>query len=334
MGDLKVGLTGLGRIGRIHLQNLVQQISNVEVVAVSDIVESAEQVAKQYDIPFHTDFSRVLDHPTVEAVVICSPTETHHPFIAQAARAGKHIFCEKPLEVTAQRIREIEQVVTDANVKLQVGFNRRFDPGFARIHERTRKDIGTLQLINITSRDPAPPPLTYLQGSGGLFMDMTIHDFDMARFIAGAEVIEVYAHGSAMLHPDIQRIGDVDTAVVILKFDNGATAIINNSRSSSYGYDQRVEVFGSNGMAQLANHHEDRHQFYDRDGGHRPRALDFFLERYKDAYRIELQQFVDAIRQGHAVPVGTRAAFEATRIALAAQTSRIENRPVQMSEIN
>ena len=254
-GELKVGLIGAGRIGRVHAENLVYRIPEAELIAVSDIfVDAAERLAAEFGVTAHQDHRRILEDERVDAVLICSSTDTHAQFIEDAAKAGKQIFCEKPIALDLGKIDRALATVDQAGVKLQVGFNRRFDPSFRRVQEIVAAgEIGEPQILRITSRDPAPPPIEYVQVSGGIFLDMTIHDFDMARFLMGREVESVYAAGEVLIDPAIGQAGDVDTAVITLHFENGALGVIDNSRQALYGYDQRVEVFGSGGLVTADN---------------------------------------------------------------------------------
>lgn len=334
MKHIKVGVIGLGRIGKIHLKNLLQ-IAGVEVLTATDPSREAQAFAINLGVAsVGADYSLIWDHPDIEAVVICSPTDTHFDCIQKAAAAGKHIFCEKPLDMTVQAIQEIQAIVAKAGVKLQVGFNRRFDVHFARVRDMVKQGhIGDPHILKITSRDPGPPPISYIERSGGLFLDMTIHDFDMARFIVGSEVTEVYAKGAVRVDPAIGEAGDIDTAIVTLTFENGTIATIDNSRKATYGYDQRLEIFGSKGMTHIENQWPDSHTLYNEKGMHKPRLLDFFLERYKDAYMREMQAFVKAIQKGETVPVDSQDALMATLIGLAAWQSVRENRPVKLEEI-
>ena len=261
---LNLGLIGAGRIGRVHAESLTRRIGNVHLRAVTDLfTEAAQTCAKDFQIPHvYTDHRAILDDPQIDAVVICSATETHTQFIVDAAQAGKHIFCEKPIALDLAKIDAALAAVEKAGVKLQIGFNRRFDANFRHLHEIVQSGgIGQVQLLQITSRDPAPPPISYIKGSGGIFLDMTIHDFDMARYLVGDEVEEVYAMGGVMVEPAIGQAGDIDTAVITLRFKGGAIGIINNSRQAVYGYDQRAEVFGSKGAVEAGNNlpHNTRH---------------------------------------------------------------------------
>src|SRR5512136_2583551 len=253
---LRVGVIGTGRIGVLHARNLAGKIPGVRLEAVSDVVAAAaEKCAAELGVATATtDHRRILDRKDIDAVVICSSTDTHSRLIGEAAEAGKHIFCEKPIDFDLKRIDEALAKVKKAGVKLQVGFNRRFDPSFQRVHDLVASGgVGTPHLLRITSRDPSPPPIAYVKVSGGIFLDMTIHDFDMARYLVGREVTELYAAGGVLVDPEIGRAGDIDTAVVTLRFEGGAIGTIDNSRRSVFGYDQRVEVFGSGGMAEAGN---------------------------------------------------------------------------------
>ena len=252
MDKVRIGIIGVGRIGSLHAKSIQSNITNGEVTAISDImIQTAEKAAHENGIPVYTtDYQTLLKDPEIDAVLICSPTNTHADIAMEAAKAGKHIFCEKPVDLSIEKILEAKAVVQKCGVKMQIGFNRRFDHNHKRIRDLSLAGaLGDIHVVRITSRDPAPPPISYIKVSGGLFTDMTIHDFDMARFQTGSEVYEVYAHGAVLVDQAIGEAGDVDTAVIVLKFENGAMAIIDNSRKAVYGYDQRVEVFGSKGMA-------------------------------------------------------------------------------------
>jgi len=334
MEKLKVGIIGLGRIGKIHVSNLVAQ-EDAKVVMASDPDPTARAFAEGLGIAqVVNDFDPIFSNPEIQAVVICSPTDTHFECIQKAAEAGQHIFCEKPLDMTVEAIEEIIKIVSTANVKLQVGFNRRFDVHFARIRSLVvAGEVGETHILKITSRDPGPPPISYIKRSGGLFLDMTIHDFDMARFIVGSEVKEVFAYGRVRIDPAIGEADDVDTAIVNLTFEDGTIATIDNSRKATYGYDQRLEIFGSKGMAHIGNQQADSHTIYNAAGIHQPVLLDFFLERYAEAYRRELKDFVSAILGAKPVPVDAHDALMATKIGMAAWRSVREHRPVALSEI-
>ena len=336
MKKIKLGVIGAGRIGKVHIATLVQNVPQAEVVAVADVnLKSADEVAKSFGI--NTVFSNYLDvinHPDVEAVVICSPTDTHAKYIVECAKAGKHIFCEKPVDLSLEVIQGALDAVKKSGVKLMVGFNRRFDPNFLKIKQLVVDGkIGEPHILKITSRDPAPPPAEYSAVSGGMFMDMTIHDFDMARYIAGSEVTEVYTKAAVLVDPAIGKAGDVDTAVITLSFANGAIGVIDNSRKAVYGYDQRVEIFGSKGMAGADNNYPENHRYFASDGVHSSLPLNFFMDRYLEAYANEMKIFCDAVINDLKLPVSGFDGLMSVAIALAAKKSHLENRPVKLSEI-
>jgi myo-inositol 2-dehydrogenase/D-chiro-inositol 1-dehydrogenase len=253
---LNVGIIGAGRIGKVHAEGLAFRLPEARILAIADVNrEAAQAVAARCGIPSVTGSSQeIFANPEIEAVLICSSTDTHAGLIVQAARAGKHIFCEKPISHRLGEIHRALEAVERAGVKLQIGFNRRFDANFARVRQAVVSgEIGTPRLIHIVSRDPAPPPLAYIRLSGGMFLDMTIHDFDMARFLIGNEVEEVYTSGGVMVDPEIGAAGDLDTALIVLRFKNGVIGTIDNSRQAAYGYDQRVEILGSRGSIGTQN---------------------------------------------------------------------------------
>ena len=335
MNNVKVGIVGLGRIGTVHLKNLSNQIDNIEVVAVVTPSEEAQQYAKEKHIPIVTDkFEEIANNDEIDAVFICSPSPTHAEYILQATQAGKAVFCEKPLDLSIEKIEEILAEVNKSKQPLMVAFNQRFDPNFAKIKETIEEGrLGKLRMVKITSRDPTPPPAHYVKSSGGLFLDMTIHDFDMARFIVGSEVKEVYAKGHCLIDPAIGEAGDIDTGIVVLTFENNVTAIIENSREACYGYDQRLEVFGDKGMAQANHKQKDQVQILDTHGVHAARPLDFFMDRYFESYLNEANAFIEALHENKEMPVKGEDGLKATKIALAANLSMKENRPVLLSEI-
>ncbi|HPE76461.1 MAG TPA: inositol 2-dehydrogenase [Draconibacterium sp.] len=335
MKKIKVAVAGLGRIGKIHLKNLCRNFSEIEVIAVMDVFNESKLIADEFNIPvFVKDFDELLAVPGVDAVVICSPTDTHADYVVKAAKAGKQIFCEKPLDLSLDRVKEVLQIVEECGVKLMLGFNRRFDPEFKKIRQLVVNDaIGDPQIIKITSRDPGPPPVSYIKVSGGMFLDMTIHDFDMARYISGKQVKEVYAKGAVMVDPEIGKAGDIDTAIITLTFKDGTMAVIDNCRKAVYGYDQRLEVFGSKGMAQAENNFPNNHKLYTATGISGDLPLHFFLERYDASYNQEIREFIDALVSGGKMPVDGEDGLLSIAIGLAAKKSVQENRPVSLSEI-
>ena len=335
MEKLRAGIIGMGRIGSIHAENLLSR-PDAELCAICDplLAPEAESWAARRGVrKIGKDAGEIIRDPEIDAVLICSPTDTHAELIGQAAAAGKHIFCEKPVSLDVRKTARAVGKAKEAGVKLQIGFNRRFDRNFSRIRELVREGtVGTPHLVKITSRDPAPPPEAYIASSGGLFIDMMIHDFDLARFLTGGEVTEVYAQGAVLVDPVFARYGDVDTAVVTLKFDSGAIGVIDNSRSAVYGYDQRVEVFGSRGSAAAANEYPNTVEVSTAGGVSRDKPLHFFLERYREAYREELDRFVRSILRGEPVAVDGEDGLKAELIALAAKLSHQTGRPVRTDE--
>jgi myo-inositol 2-dehydrogenase/D-chiro-inositol 1-dehydrogenase len=334
---VNLAVIGAGRIGRLHASHLAHRIAGARLVALADVRrQAAEQCAADLGVSkVFQDYRKVLDDPEVQAVVICSSTDTHARIISEAASAGKQIFCEKPIAQDLRQIDDALESVAEAGVKLQIGFNRRFDPNFRRIWELIREGkIGEPHLLRITSRDPAPPPMEYLRVSGGIFLDMMIHDFDMARYIVGQEVQELYAAGGVRIDPEIGKAGDVDTAVVTLKFSGGCFGTIDNSRKAVYGYDQRLEVFGSKGMADTENNTPNRARLITEEGFREDLPLYFFMERYTESYLNEMNAFIRCIRE-NADPLVTGADARAPVVmGKAAGLSLEQNRPVALSEVS
>ncbi len=335
MTKIKFAVAGLGRIGKIHLENLLQ-MSRVKIVAVMDTMEESKQYARDKGISNVTStYEAMLASTDIDVVVICSPTDTHADYVEMAAKAGKHIFCEKPLDLSLDRVVEVLDVVKDTNIKLMIGFNRRFDKEFKKIKALVSEGaIGEHHLVKITSRDPGAPPVSYIEKSGGLFLDMTIHDFDMARFIVGKEVVEVYAKGAVLVDPAIGEAGDIDTAVITLTYADGTMAIIDNSREAAYGYDQRVEVFGSKGMVKTENNLHDSHQLFTSQGSQGSLPLHFFLERYAEAYKNEMSDYIKSLENGGEIPATGNDGLQSLKIGLAAIKSLKENRPIKLSDID
>lgn len=321
---LKIGIIGAGRIGKLHANNLVNRVPDAELVAVSDVyAPAAKELAEKLNIPkWYDDYRRILEDRDIDAVFICSSTDTHSPISIEAARAGKHIFCEKPIDHDLDKIKVVLEEVERAGVKYQVGFNRRFDRNFKHVHEVVQSGgIGDVQIVKVTSRDPEAPPLSYVKVSGGIFVDMTIHDFDMVRYLSGSEVTEVSAVGACLVNPEIGAAGDVDTCIITLRFANGALGVIDNSRQAVYGYDQRIEVFGSKGCITADNETPNNTTLYTADGVTKEKPLWFFLERYNDAFIAEENAFVDACLNDHPTAVGAFDGLQPVRIAIAAKES-------------
>ena len=333
---ISLGVIGAGRIGRLHAENLTYRIPEATVLAVSDIrLEAAKECAAALGIPEAVeDYRAVLDNADIDAVAICSSTDTHARIIAAAAEAGKNIFCEKPVALDLGLIDQALERVAACGVKLQIGFNRRFDPNFLRIRELVSAGrIGKPHLLRITSRDPSPPPIDYIKISGGIFLDMMIHDFDMARFLVGAEVEEVYAMGGVNIDPAIGEAGDIDTALVTLRFENGVLGSIDNSRQAVYGYDQRVEVFGALGMVTTENNTPNRTRLSTAEAVMEELPLHFFVERHTEAYINEMKAFVACLAEDRDPPVSGADGRAPVVMGLAADLSYREKRPVRLEEI-
>ncbi len=321
---LRIGIIGAGRIGKLHANNLVSRVKDAELVAVSDVYEPAAKdlVEKLGIANYYSDYHKILEDPTIEAVFICSSTDTHSPISIEAARAGKHIFCEKPIDHDLDKIKVVLEEVKKAGVKYQVGFNRRFDRNFSHVHDVVKNGgIGDVQIVKVTSRDPEAPPLSYVKVSGGIFVDMTIHDFDMVRYLSGSEVTEVSAFGACLVNPEIAAAGDVDTCIITLRFANGALGVIDNSRQAVYGYDQRIEVFGSKGCITADNETPNNTTYYTADGVMKEKPLWFFLERYNDAFIAEENAFVEACLNNTDTAVGAFDGLQPVLIAIAAKES-------------
>ncbi|MCD4837551.1 inositol 2-dehydrogenase [Neobacillus sedimentimangrovi] len=332
---LTVGIIGAGRIGKLHVDHL-RVIPQIRVKSVSDVeIRHLEEWAKEKQIEvLTTDYHDLLKDPEIKAVFICSPTNTHATIIKEAALAGKHIFCEKPVSFSVEETEEALKVVEKAGVKLQVGFNRRFDPNFRKIRELVQDGtIGKPHILRITSRDPEPPSIEYVQSSGGLFMDMAIHDFDMARYIMDSEVVEVFANGAVLVDPAIGEAGDIDTAIVTLKFANGALGVIDNSRQAVYGYDQRLEIFGDKGAAQADNKRANQVEVSTAEHVSKEKPLYFFLERYTQAYIDEVKEFVAAILENKPIVCSGFDGLQAERIARAAKKSLETGVPVKLEQV-
>jgi myo-inositol 2-dehydrogenase/D-chiro-inositol 1-dehydrogenase len=333
---VNVAVIGAGRIGRVHAENLAYRVPNAHLAGIADVVlPAAQRLAVDLHVARATaDYHELLRDPAVNAVVICSSTDTHAQIMEECAAAGKHIFCEKPIALDLARIDAALAAVRKGGVKLQVGFNRRYDPTFRRARDLVATGaIGEPHLLRITSRDPAPPPIDYIKKSGGIFLDMTIHDFDIARFVMGSEVEEIFCAANVLVDPAIGEAGDMDTAVITLRFANGALGVIDNSRQAAYGYDQRVEVFGSKGVAMSSNKTPDLITHSDDTGVHSALPLHFFVERYAEAYALEMSEFVQCIATDTAPSVSGADARIPVVMGLAAGISCRENRPVRLSEV-
>ena len=330
---LRFGLLGAGRIGKVHAKAITGH-SGAKLVAVADAMAPAAQaIADQYGCDVRT-VEAILAAKDIDAVVICTPTDTHADLIEKFAKAGKAIFCEKPIDLSLARVKACLKVVRDTKAVLMVGFNRRFDPHFAAVKAEIAKgSLGDVEMITITSRDPGAPPLDYIARSGGIFRDMTIHDFDMARFLLGEEVSEVSAMAAVLVDPAIGKAGDSDSVQVMLKTASGKMCVISNSRRATYGYDQRIEVHGSLGAATAENQRPFMIEVASALGYTRPPLHDFFMTRYTEAYAAEIAAFITAVSgKGKASPSGQDGLL-ALALAEAALKSVAEGRTVKMSEL-
>ncbi|MEZ5535405.1 MAG: inositol 2-dehydrogenase [Thiolinea sp.] len=327
---LNICLIGAGRIGKVHAM-AIEKVPGARISHVVDpFPEGAEAVAAQYGAEVIT-LDEAFSSDDVHAYIIASSTDTHAPLLERCAAVNKPVFCEKPIDLDYAKAEACTKAVDEAGITCMLGFNRRFDPQFAALKEQMDAGaIGKLETLIITSRDPSPPPAEYIAVSGGLFRDMMIHDFDMARWLLGEEPTRIYATGSVLVDPAIGEAGDVDTASVILQTASGAIAIITNSRRATYGYDQRVEAFGEKGMLQAGNQLENTVQFSGAAGVNSAKPQFFFLERYADAYRIELTRFVEAVQNGTTPPTVANDGLMALALADAAVKSLESGLPVDL----
>jgi myo-inositol 2-dehydrogenase/D-chiro-inositol 1-dehydrogenase len=334
---INVGIIGAGRIGKVHCESIMRYVKNATVKAIADpfLTDETKSWAENLGVhEFHSDYHDILNDKDIQAVLICSSTDTHSPISIEAIKAGKHVFCEKPIDHDVSKILEVKEALKNSNVKYQVGFNRRFDHNFKAARKAVEGgQIGDLNILKVCSRDPGAPPVSYIKVSGGIFLDMTIHDFDMVRFMSGAEVEEVFAYGAVLVDPEIGKAGDIDTAVISMKLSNGAIAVIDNCRRASYGYDQRVEAFGSLGQVAIENDTESSAVVSDANGVHSEVPLNFFLERYMGAYVAEVTEFIDSIVNDKPVSVGLECGLQPVLIGIAAKKSLETGMPVRIADI-
>lgn len=331
------GVIGAGRIGKVHTESICLHVKNARIKTLADpfMTEETAAWAKSLGVERTVkDYHEILGDPEIDAVMICSSTNTHSPISIEAIRAGKHVFCEKPIDHDLGKIKEVVEALEGSALKYQVGFNRRFDHNFEAVKNAvTAGKIGEPHIIKITSRDPEPPSAEYAAVSGGMFLDMTIHDFDMVRYLAGCDAEEIYVQSAVLVDPAIGEAGDVDTAVITLKMENGAIAVIDNSRKAVYGYDQRAEVFGSKGMVATANDTASSAVLSSAEGIIGEKPLYFFLERYMESFSREVRLFVEAIEKDTETPLGVMDGLKPVLMGIAAKKSVEEHRPVKLSEI-
>jgi myo-inositol 2-dehydrogenase / D-chiro-inositol 1-dehydrogenase len=332
---LRIGVIGAGRIGRLHAELIAGPVQGAALAAVHDVrSDTASSLGRKLGVPAAASAEELIGSPDVDAVAVCSSTDTHADLIVTATGAGKATFCEKPVSLDLDELDRALGAVRSAETPFQIGFNRRFDPAHRAVRDAVAGgEVGEPHLVRISSRDPAPPPLDYVRVSGGIFLDMTIHDFDIARWVTGSEVTEVYARGARRIEPAYADVGDVDTALVVLNHESGCITAIDNSRRAAYGFDQRVEVFGSRGMAASENPLSHSGLVRTQDGTRLPALPYFFLDRYIPSYVGEWEAFVGAVRAGTPPPVGPADARAPLVIGLAARRSLTEGRPVPVNEV-
>ncbi len=334
---IRIGVIGLGRIGKVHIRSICTRINTAKVVAVSDCCLNDEMKAfvKEFGIDnVGTDYKDILNNPEVDAVMICSSTDTHSSIGVEAIMAGKHVFCEKPVDHSLEKIQNVKDALKKNPVKFQVGFNRRYDHNFRAVREAVEAGkVGDVHITKITSRDPNPPSAEYAAVSGGMLLDMTIHDFDMVRYLTGAEPVKIYVEPAVLVDKAIGEAGDIDTAIITMQMSDGSIAVIDNSRKAVYGYDQRAEVFGSNGMAASKNDTLSTCIISSDNGIIEEKPLYFFLERYMDSFAKEVEEFVDAIENDKPVKTDIEDGLRAVVLALAGNKSIKEKRAVEISEI-
>jgi myo-inositol 2-dehydrogenase/D-chiro-inositol 1-dehydrogenase len=332
---IKLGIVGLGRIGKVHLSNLLNFFPQVTVESVCSGGKDSLSFAKKLGVPnLFTDYGAMLSHGNLDAVVIASPTSWHKEHILTTLELGLPIFCEKPIDLEIETVRKLVSKIEQKGIPFMMGFNRRFDPNNLKIKQYiTDKTLGDLQTLHITSRDPGAPPLDYIKTSGGLFLDMAIHDFDLARFFVQSEVTHVFSQGAVFGNPKIQKLNDIDTATTLLRFKNGCFTTIENSRNSTYGYDQRLEAFGSLGRCGYDNIREDSTYLANSKGHHQEKPLHFFIERYQSSYLNIMKAFIKLLETRKQSTVNSNDGLQSLIIGLAAKKSIMENRQVALTEI-
>ena len=330
---LKVGLLGAGRIGQVHAAVIAAHEGST-LAAISDVyAPAAEELAAKYHAQVRSSDEIIADD-AINAVLIATSTDTHSDLIEEATQAGKAVMCEKPVDLSLERARACLEAVSETGRPVMIGFNRRFDPSFAAIRDSLAAgQIGKAELLSVTSFDPAPPPVEYIKVSGGLFRDMMIHDFDMTNFIMGETPVSISASGACMVDPEIGRAGDIDTAVVTLSYADGKLAVIKNSRRAAYGYDQRLELLGADGLLQAQNMPENTVVKSTSQGVISAKPTYFFIERYMPAYKAEWAAFVAAVQEGDDMPVSLQDGVQALAMAEAAQRSFDSSRPVRLADV-
>lgn len=336
---VNVGIIGAGRIGQVHAKSILTGVPDAKILAIADPYMKPEVAAWAKSVGIenvYEDYKKILADERIDAVLICASTNLHAQLSLEAIAAGKHVFCEKPIDQSIEKIEQVKAALAASPKKLvyQVGFNRRYDHNYRAMRKAVEDGkIGEVQYVRVSSRDPEPPPAQYVAVSGGIFMDMMIHDLDMVRYLSGQEVVELYAQGACLIDPAIGEAGDVDTATVTLKLSNGALATIDGSRKAVYGYDQRGEVFGSKGCVTSSNDSESNIVLSTVDGVTSEKPLWFFLERYMGSYQAEIREFINCIEKGAEPWVGIEDGLVSIKLALACAKSLKNNLPVRIDEI-
>ena len=325
MKSINLAIIGFGRIGKIHANNILAA-ENVNLKIIIDPLIEDSPYSNQLDIKNAKEMSSLLELDNIDGVIICSPSEYHIEHIRLVSQKIKHIFCEKPLGLTIDEIMQVKSLIKNNNLNLHVGFNRRFDPDFSKLkYAISEGEIGDIHTIKITSRDPSPPPISYIKISGGMFLDMTIHDFDMVKYLADSEISEIFAKGTCFINPEIKKANDIDTAIINMKLENGVLATINNSRQAVYGYDQRIEVLGSKGTLKVNNKLLHGIQRGTKDGFVSANPQNFFIDRYKRSYEEEILNFINSIRGESVDCANVDDGLHALKSGLAAKRSLEQN---------
>ena len=330
MNSVSLAIVGFGRIGRIHADNILAN-DNMTLKMVVDPFLGLEEALVKREVGQSKNIDDLLAHQNIDGVIICSPSNYHVDQIKQISKKTKNIFCEKPLGLSINEIAEVQSLVNNNELNLHVGFNRRFDPDFSSLKSMiSNGEIGDIHTIKIISRDPAPPPISYIKKSGGIFLDMTIHDFDMANYLSGSEIKEVYAKGDCFINPDIKKADDIDTAIINMRLKSGVLVMIHNSRKAVYGYDQRIEVLGSKGNLRVGNNLLNGIQMGTKNGFTSANPKNFFIDRYEMSYKKEMSDFVRSIKGETVDHANVNDALHALKAGLASKKSLINNKPVMV----
>jgi len=327
MNKINLAILGLGRIGKIHAENIIS-LNECNLKIIIDPISDSDNNFTDLGVKQSKHFDDLLNESDIDGVIICSPSKYHVSQIKSLSELTKNIFCEKPLGLSIEEILDVKSLVSKKNLNLHIGFNRRYDPDFSELKRRILNDeIGDLHMIKITSRDPAPPPISYIKKSGGIFLDMTIHDFDMVKYLSGSEISELYVKGGCFVDPEIEKAKDVDTAIINMSLKNGVLATINNSRKAVYGYDQRIEVLGSKGVLKVENKLLNKVVKGTREGFISSNPQNFFIDRYEQSYEKELMNFVQSIKGDLVDHADADDGLHALKAGLAANNSLLNNTP-------